>query len=257
MSKRIVAIVQARMASTRLPGKVLKLIEGRPLLHYLVERIRRASRIDEIVIATTVADEDNAIVDFCVENQIRYFRGAQLDVLSRYAGAATENQGDCIVRICSDSPVIDTGLIDEIVMEFTDEASTSDYLSNTIDQTFPLGMNVEIFSVNALMAAYQNAKSVYEREHVTPYIYFHPEQFKIAQKHYKEDLSKIRLTVDEQADFELIDLIIRKLYHVKPDFTLQDILSLLRAEPELVKINAHIQQTRVEKSSINLNNDGQ
>jgi len=245
MSDRVVAIVQARMASTRLPGKVLKEILGKPILAYLIERIKNASSIDDLVIATTTDLTDETIVEYCIANNIKYFRGSENDVLSRYMGAAIASNADYIVRICSDSPAVDTGLINEIVNEFKQQRNNCDYLSNTIDQTYPLGMNIEIFSLEALTIADQNAKTVYEREHVTPYIYFNKDRFRVLKKNYYKNLSNIRLTIDELDDFRLMQNVIENLYPNDQYFTLEQILSFLEKNPDILKINQHVKQTQV------------
>ena len=182
MSDYVVAIIQARMNSERLPGKVMKKTLGKPLLFYLTERIKKCGMVDKIVVATTKAIQDNLIVDFCNENDLKYYRGSENDVLSRFKEAATENNANIIVRICADSPLLDYRIIDQMINEFKGNKHNCDYLSNTIDQTYPLGMNVEVFSVNSLIIANKNAKSKYDREHVTPYIIYEKELFKIIKK---------------------------------------------------------------------------
>ena len=241
--KKVVAIVQARMDSSRLPGKVLKEILDKSLLEYLIERIEKSTLLDEIIIATSHKSCDDIIQKFCNEKYIKCFRGSENDVLSRFYEAATESKADYIIRICADSPVIDFSLIDELISEFTEKSHNCDYLSNTINQTYPLGMNVEIFTSQALKKAYINAKTLYEREHVTPYIYSHPKQFSIGQKHLDKDMSFLRLTVDEQKDFELIKYIIEELYPTNPNYTLSDILNLYDKNPEIFKINSNVKQT--------------
>lgn len=245
MTKRVVAIVQARMGSTRLPGKVLKEVLGKPLLGFLVERIRRSRLISELVIATSTENSDDIIADYCAKQGIAVYRGSEADVLSRYAEAAAEYKADYIVRICADSPLIDPGMIDEIIQEFLDKYPSCDYLSNTLKQTCPLGMNTEIFSFQALQTAHLKARLPYEREHVTPYIYSNPQLFSICQKHYQPDLSNFRLTVDMPEDFELVRTILEQLYLAKPGFSLSDVIAMLKEYPELYKINLHIQQTQI------------
>jgi spore coat polysaccharide biosynthesis protein SpsF len=245
-TKRVVAIVQARMGSTRLSGKVMKEVLGRPLLWYLVERLRAAKLLDDIVIATTELESDGLIVDFCEKFNIKFFRGSENDVLSRYAGAAKIFDVDCVVRICSDSPLIDPELIDELINEFLLSSPPCDYLSNTLDQTYPLGMNVEVFASEVLFEADSKAVLAYEREHVTPYIYCGSNKFSICKKHYSSDFSKVRLTVDVQEDFDLVKAILECLYPQKNNFNLKDILEFYQRAPEVFRKNSHIQQRRFD-----------
>lgn len=242
MSKRVVAIIQARMNSERLPGKVLKKILNKPLLFYLTERIKRCKMIDEIIVATSKADQDDLIISFCEENDVKYFRGSENDVLLRFKEAASENNANVVVRICADSPLIDHRIIDQSIYKFLDNENNCDYLSNTIDQSYPLGMNVEVFSMDSLIKANQKALSKYEREHVTPYIYQNNQKFKILEKHYKKNLSHLRLTVDEKEDFDLIKIIIKSLYPKKNDFTLEEIIYFLSTNKKLIQINQHVKQ---------------
>jgi spore coat polysaccharide biosynthesis protein SpsF len=244
----VVAIVQARMGSTRLPGKVLAPVLGRPLLSYLVERLRRCRFIDEAVIATTTEPKDSVIVEYCASEGVSCFRGSELDVLERYAVAARSFHADIVVRISADSPVIDPALVDEMVDDFVRSSPPCDYLSNTIAQTYPLGMNAEVFSSIALRAAAANTTLPYDREHVTPYIYHNPNRFRICTKHHVRDLSATRLTVDTPEDFTMVASVIERLYPANPEFGLGDIIALLDAQPSLRSINAHICQTSTART---------
>lgn len=248
-NKKVVVIVQARMDSVRMPGKVLKEILKKPLLGYLIERLRRATLIDDIVIATTTKRSDDKVVKFCNDNQINCFRGPEFDVLKRYYMAAKEFKAENIVRICGDSPLIDPVMVDEMVSEFLNMKISTDYYSNTINQTYPLGMNTEIFSFSALESAYKNANNKFEREHVTPFIYMNAEVFKICQKHIQPNLSKLRLTVDQKEDFEVIKLIIENFN--KPnqpfDFTLEDIVSLSKEKPTIFSKNNKVSQKTIKE----------
>lgn len=243
MTMRVVAIVQARMRSTRLPGKVLKLVLDRPLLDYLVERLRRSRAINELVIATSTHPADDAIADYCRRNGVACYRGSEDDVLARYMDAATEFAADVIVRISADSPLIDPGVVDELVEEFLATTPTCDYLSNTINQTYPLGMNTEVFSYRALRQAHREATLSYDREHVTPFLYHNRDRFAVCENHHQPDLSGLRLTVDVPEDLELVTVILERLHAGNPEFTLSDIAQLYEREPELRNINSHIRQT--------------
>lgn len=217
-------------------------ILGKSLLDYLIERMRKTRLIDDIVIATSLEVANDVISAHCAARNVECFRGSEEDVLSRYFEAAKAYHADFVVRVCSDSPLIDPSLVDELVNEYLTQHPKYDYYSNTLNQSCPLGMNVEIFSFESLMYANANANQVYEREHVTPYIYKNPEIYKIGRKTYEPDLSAIRLTVDTPEDFELIKSTIEKLYPINPDFKLADIIALVEREPSLLKLNSHIIQ---------------
>ena len=240
--KRIIIIVQARMGSTRLPGKILKTILGKPLLGYLIERLQRVSLADKIIIATTTNESDNTIVDFCQKEGVSVFRGSEEDVLSRYYLSAEENQADVVVRITSDCPLSDPKLIDSCIQFFLDNTHQYDYVSNSIERTYPRGFDVEVFSSGALWKAHKLAFSASDREHVTLFMYKNPKQFRVGSIKQGKDLSEYRLTVDTPEDFELIRLILESLYPKNPNFNLEDVTKILEEQPEWVKINAHIQQ---------------
>jgi len=240
--RKVLIIVQARMGSTRLPGKIMKTVLGRPLLDFLVHRLKRSALADGIVIATTKNKQDVKIVNFCLGQEIFCFAGSEDDVLDRYYQAATKFNADVIVRISSDCPLIDPLLIDKLISFFLELQPNCDYLSNTLVRTFPRGMDIEVFSYAALALAAERAVLPEEREHVTPYIYRHPELFKLHSYIQADDNSRYRWTVDCPEDFELITKILENIYPKNPDFTLQDLLKLLKKHPEWSKINAHIEQ---------------
>jgi spore coat polysaccharide biosynthesis protein SpsF len=241
---KTVIIVQARMTSTRLPGKVLKEVMGKPLLEYQIERLKRSEMADEIIIATTVNDTDLPIVRLCERLNIAYFRGSEEDVLSRYYYAAKQYSGDVIARVTSDCPVIDPKIMDNVIKYFIDNQDWCDYAS-TGDDSYPRGMNTEVFSFNGLEQAFANATKPYEREHVTPYFYLNPDKSTIRYVPYKEDYSQHRWTVDTPEDFELIKRILEALYPQKKEFTLEDCLDLLQRNPEWSLINKHIEQKKL------------
>lgn len=236
-------IIQARMGSTRLPGKILLPIRGRPMLSYLLERVRNVKSKHSILIATTNLSNDDVIETFCREENVSIFRGSEEDVLSRYYQACCSFPTHLIVRITSDCPLIDPQLIDQAI-DLMYKSPTLDYVSNTQLRTFPRGMDVEIFTFEALKIAFQEAQSAYDREHVTPYLYKHPEFFNLANFVHIPDVSHYRLTVDTHEDFTLISKIFEHLYPVKKHFTLLDVLQVLKDHPEWEKINAHVQQKK-------------
>lgn len=241
MSK-VVAIVQARMGSTRLPGKVLKEVLSRPLLSYQIERMKKSKHINELIIATT-PNKNQPILDLCVKENVHYFVGSEENVLERYYLAAKKYQADIVVRMTSDCPLIDFEIVDEVINMF--QNSHFDYVSNTQDRTFPRGMDIEVFSFNSLEQAYLEAKQDYEKEHVTPYLYLNPQKFAIGQYIQEADLNELRLTVDTQEDFLLISKVLETLYPENAEFKLDDIIDLLKQNESWIDINKHIVQKKL------------
>lgn len=239
----IVAIIQARMGSTRLPGKVLIDIQGKPLLEHVIDRVRMARLIDRMVIATTFNEKDKAIIEFAKNLNIPYYVGSEDDVLDRFYQTAKKYKAETIVRITADRPFEDPEVIDKVVSYYLSHKEGVDYVSNTIKPTYPEGLDVEGFSFEALGKAWKEAKKPSEREHVTPYIWNHPELFRLTNVENDEDLSHLRWTVDTEADLQFTREIYARLYHGQV-FFMKDILALLSAEPELARINKGI--TRYE-----------
>lgn len=239
-NRDIVAIVQARMGSTRLPEKVLLEVLGKPLLAYLLERLERCQTLSSLVVATTIDPSDDRIVNFCANLHYDCFRGSEEDLLQRYKEAAKIAQADIIVRVTGDCPLIDPQVIDKAVTLFCQ--GKFDYLSNTIERTFPRGMDVEVFSIEVLERIDLLSQLPEERGHVTPYIYRHPEQFRIGSFNYSENYSRYRWTVDTAEDFLLIKTLLEAIYPQKPQFTLEDLLQLIESHPEWTEINQHISQ---------------
>ncbi|MBD2327196.1 glycosyltransferase family protein [Alkalinema sp. FACHB-956] len=238
---KTVIIVQARMTSTRLPGKVLKTVLGKPLLEYQLERLQRVSLADQIVIATTVNETDQPIVDLCDRLSIPTYRGSEEDVLARYYEAATQFAAEVIVRVTSDCPLIDPELIDRVIAIYQQNAPNLDYIV-TDEVSYPRGMDVEVFSMRVLEGTYKEATHPTHREHVTPFIYQQPSRYHIYTVIQDCLLAPYRLTVDTSEDFELIRCILEHLYSAKPQFNLHSIIDLLQQKPELVAINAHVRQ---------------
>jgi spore coat polysaccharide biosynthesis protein SpsF len=244
--KRVVAIVQARMGSTRLPGKVLKEVLGKTLLEIELERIKRAELLDAIVVATTEKPTDRSIEEVCKLLEIPVFRGAEDDVLDRFYRAAKEQQAEVIVRLTADCPLIDPAIIDQVVTFYINNLPEYDYVSNTEARTFPRGMDVEVFSMEALEEAWQKAKKPEEREHVTPYIYRNRKLFDIGIVMRGTNEAKRRWTVDTPEDLELITKILEALYPEKPKFTIDDIFEVLEENPEWEKINEEVKQKKLD-----------
>jgi spore coat polysaccharide biosynthesis protein SpsF len=245
---KTVIIVQARMTSTRLPGKVLKTVLGKPLLEYQIERLRRVKLADAIVIATTTNPTDDPIVALCTSLSIPYYRGSEQDVLSRYYEAAQIHQADVIVRVTSDCPLIDPQVIDQVIQYYIDHQDQYDYVSNSLERTYPRGMDTEVFSFKVLQEIFLEAKALPDREHVTPFIYRHSERYRLAGIQYVKNCSHYRWTVDTQEDFELITRMIEAIYPRTQNFTLSDCLSLVQNNPSWSTINAHIEQKKYDES---------
>jgi len=244
---KIVAIVQARMGSTRLPGKVMMEICGKVVLLHIIDRLKACKLLDKIVIATTLSDKDDVIFDavYNYDKSIGLFRGSEENVLERYYLAAKKFNADVVVRITSDDPLIDPCGIDTLIREFL--MGDCDYVSNSLNKTFPLGLDAEVFSFNALENAYHNASHSYEREHVTPYIIENPDKFKLLNVSNDIDLTHLRWTLDTQEDFEFISAVYKRIYPKKQLFLMDDVLELLDREPELIDINRHIEQKKIHQ----------
>ncbi|WP_100374044.1 cytidylyltransferase domain-containing protein [Bacillus sp. FJAT-45037] len=241
---KVVAIIQARMGSTRLPGKVLKKINNIPLLEYQMERLKRSTNIDQLVIATTKKESDDPIVGFCNSFGLSYFRGSEEDVLSRYYEAAKYFAAEVVVRITSDCPIIDPNVVDGVIAAYKN--NKYDYVSNTLKRSYPRGMDTEVFAIDVLEKAYKDADKPFEREHVTPYIYLNPETFKLYNLEYISDQSSHRWTVDTKEDFILIKKILENFKFLDNDFSMEDTLSYINKNPELKEINADIEQKKLD-----------
>lgn len=236
MPKRIAAIIQARMGSTRLPNKVLAKIEEHPMIWHLVQRLKNSKYKPEIIIATTTSEKDKLILDIVKELNVKSFAGSVDDVLDRYYQAAKKFNIDIIIRITADCPLIDPEILDEILKFYL--KNEYDYVSNTHPPTYPDGLDVEILSFDILERAWKEAKLASEREHVTAFIWKNEDLFNLGNFSNKEvDLSKMRWTVDEKEDLEFVREVYKNLYTKKKIFLTSDILNLLRNKPELMKIN--------------------
>jgi spore coat polysaccharide biosynthesis protein SpsF len=246
---KIVAILQARMSSTRLPGKVLAEVVGKPLLEHVVRRARQAQMLNQVVVATTTEPSDDALVRFCVENNIPCFRGQVNDVLDRYYQAALRFDADVIVRLTADCPLLDPLVIDKVVGLFSEEKC--DYASNVHPPTFPDGLDTEVFGMNVLRQAWQEARLTSEREHVTAYIWKRPKVFRLVNLRNEVDTSSLRWTVDELCDLEFVQAVYLHLYRAgQAPFRMADILALLEREPALKEINAGLERNEGYAKSI-------
>ena len=229
-------IIQARMGSSRLPGKVLmKSGNGMSLLYHVINQLRHCSKVKNLVIATTTNQEDDEIEKFANNNSVNVFRGKEKDVLDRYFQCAKKYSFSTIVRITADCPLIDPQIVDKVIEQFFSE--NYDFATNTLTRTFPIGTDVEVFSFSALNKAWENAQLPSEREHVTPYLR-KEENFKIINVENDKNISNLRLTVDRIEDFELIKQILNNI-SINP-IHLEDVLELFSRKPELIEINKHI-----------------
>ncbi len=239
----VVAIVQARVGSTRLPGKVLMEIEAKPMLWHVINRLRYCKLLNEIVIATSINKNDDLIEKFCNDNNVICFRGSENDVLSRYYEAAKRQKANTIVRITSDCPLIDPRIVDLVVDNH--KKFSADYSSNIFKRTYPRGLDTEVFNFDTLEKIHKRADKAYQREHVTAFIHEYPELFKLYTVENDQDLSCLRLTVDEEEDLKLIREIYKKL-NSKSVFFMEDIIKILNDEPSLARINERIKQKNIK-----------
>ena len=247
MSKpKVVAIVQARLGSTRLPGKVLKDLAGAPVLERCLGRLKRARCLDAIVVATTTLEADKPLADWCAERGWACERGSEEDLLDRYYLAARKHRAEVVVRVTSDCPLIDPDLVDQVVGEFLARQPQVDYASTRLPQyRYPRGLDTEVMTMAALETAWREDQNPAWREHVTPYLYFHPERFRLHGVMHHQDLSRFRLTVDTPEDLELIRLIYVHFDHDR--FTWQEAVELVEAHPRWQAINAEVRQKEVPR----------
>jgi spore coat polysaccharide biosynthesis protein SpsF len=237
--EKVPAVIQARLGSTRLPGKVLKTAAGKTMLELLVERLRRCRRIDQIIVATSEAPSDRAIVEVAERIGVPWFVGSEQDVLARYVGAVRKFDLPAVVRITADCPLHDPAIVDQCIARFC--AERPDYCSNIHPRSIPDGLDVEVMSRWTLESADRDSTSKPDREHVTHYIYTHPERFEIlAAAPGNAELAKHRWTLDTPADYELIKAIFESLYPQNPDFRMSDVLSLIARDEHIQSLSRAI-----------------
>ena len=240
---RSIAIIQARMGSTRLPGKVLADIAGEPMLARVMERTRSARTVDQAVVATTELSVDHAIAQLCRQRGWPCFRGSETDVLDRYYGAAIEFSADLVVRVTSDCPLIDPRLIDAHVNLLLARWGELDFVTNMAKQTYPLGLAVEVMPADVLACMKRMSHSGMLKEHVTTLAYIEPGWFQIGHILHAVDLSHHRWTVDTREDLELVRLIFQHFGHDR--FSWEEVLPVLERHPEWSQINESIQQKAI------------
>ena len=233
---KVVAVVQARMGSSRFPGKVMKPVAGKPLIELLLQRLARSEEVDQIVLATTDQPQDDALASYVQGLGFAVFKGSESDVLDRFYRVAESHEAEVVVRITGDCPLVDSFLVDDAIRSFREQGV--DYLSNTSPPTFPDGLDVEVFTMAALSQAAAEGKQPAEREHVTPYIR-ESGLFSVGQLAHEKDLSDLRWTVDEEEDLEVI----RKVFeHFAPrtDFSWLEVLEFARKSPSVFRANEHL-----------------
>lgn len=241
-AENVVTIVQARVASNRLPGKVMKLVLGRPLLERVLQRVCRARLAGTVVVATTVHAEDDAIAHLCWQLGIPCYRGDSADVLDRHYRAAVKYDAEVMVKIGADCPLIDPAIIDEVIGVYLARPEAYDYVSNLRPPSYPEGNGVEVIRMAALERAWREAWRPHEREHTTPYFWENPRRFRLHNVRWERDLNDAtthRWKVDYMEDLLLVQAVYGALYQQNPHFALEDILSLLEREPQVAGVNGH------------------
>ena len=235
---RIVATIEARMTSTRLPGKVLMEVNGRPLIAYQLDRILKSKKLDRVVVATSDLDKDDAIESFCKEYGVDCYRGSENDVMGRYYDCAKLYNPNIVVRMTADCPLIDPDIIDKLVRKFEDD--NIDYCANTVPpetSTFPDGSDVEVFSMKALKRANIEVKDKHRREHVT-FQFWQDVNYTSSQYTQEKDWSKYRITVDYPEDFEVVSYIFNKLKNKGICGSLKEIINIIDNNQKIKEINS-------------------
>lgn len=235
----IVTVIQARMSSSRLPGKVMLPILGKPLLLRMIERVRNSNLAGKIIIATSANPDDDRIETLCWENNVICFRGNLTDLLDRHYQVGKLYNADAVVKIPSDCPLIDPHIIDKVLQSYI-ESEEYDYVSNLHPASYPDGNDVEIFSFQVLEHAWRDATKNFEREHTTPFIWEHLDMFKVGNVKWETGLdfsSSLRFTIDYEEDYQFIKKVFEELYPQNPKFGLNDILKLIEQKPEIAEIN--------------------
>jgi spore coat polysaccharide biosynthesis protein SpsF len=239
---KTIIVIQARTGSSRLPGKVLLPLAGKPLLVRMVERVMAAKTADNVVVATTQDKGDDVIEELCKEHSIDCFRGHPTDLLDRHFKAAQQFNADVVVKIPSDCPLIDPSVIDKVLSVYLDQHIQYDYVSNLHPASYPDGNDVEAMHTDTLEVAWHEAKKDYEREHTTPFIWEHPKRFRIGNVAWETGLNYSmthRFTIDYQEDYDFIKRVYDELWTAeRPIFSLEEILALLEEKPEILAINA-------------------
>ena len=240
----IIAVIQARMTSARLPGKILQAISGVPMLECVVRRVRRCEPVKKVVVATSSRAEDDPTAALCRKIGVDCFRGDENDVLDRFYRAAAEHRSDVVVRITADCPLIDAGVSGKVIRAFLDQRP--DYASNTLERTYPRGLDTEVMTMPALERAWREAREPYQRAHVTPYFYRDPARFRLLSVKGDADYSRYRWTVDTPEDMAFVRAVYAR-FPGRDDFSWSEAVALLEREPALVEINRQVSQKPLQE----------
>ena len=243
--QRIVATIEARMNSSRLPGKILLPLAGKPSLERLVERARKSKKVDEVVVATTVSASDDAVEQWAQKAGVSIYRGSEEDVLLRVLEAARAYRGDVIVELTGDCPLIDPTMIDSLIEMY--QNSDFDYVSNVLERTYPRGWDVQVFARKILEEVNLSTNDLADRENVSLYIYEHPERFKLGGMKAPKELygPDIRICVDTLEDFQLVEAVYNALYFKNSDSTAYDVMDFLKKNPKVTALNQRVEQKKV------------
>ena len=237
------------MNSSRLPGKVMLDLCGKTVLAHVVDRVLACERVDEVVVATTEHPHDQRIVAEAENLGVRVYRGSEDDVLERFFKAAKKFDAEILVRVTADCPLFDPRLLTRMYAEF-ERISLADspnlYLSNTRIRTYPRGLDAEIFNFPALELAHKEARQAFEREHVTPYMYQHPKKFALYSFKGGEDFSDFRWTLDTPEDYQFFEAVCSELHENGRIFSTEEVMGLLRDQPQLIELNAHVRQKNIK-----------
>lgn len=246
---KIGIVIQARMGSSRLPGKVLMDIGGQPLLSYIHSRLNHLNERYSLIVATTVNNKDDILADFCFGHKIKFWRGPELDVLSRFFQLSTLEDFDIIVRLNADCPFLDAEFVQNKIEIFLEKMPEIDYASTILKETYPLGIHVEIMTMAALTWAYNQCDNPELREHVTPFIYQNPSLFKLFGFQSAQNNSNLRLTIDYPEDAAFVTEVLRLLREKQMDETVDNIVNLLKNSNNLIAYNQHIKKPqKIEKT---------
>jgi spore coat polysaccharide biosynthesis protein SpsF len=242
----IAAIIQARMGSTRFPGKTFCELAGKPLIWHVVNRLKYSGKIDQIIIATTDTVKDDILADWAARECVSLFRGSENNVLERYYHAARQYEADIIVRITADDPFKDPSIIDRVITMLQDEKL--DFACNNNPPSFPEGLDTEVFTFGALERAFIDARDDFEKEHVTQFFYRNKEEFRQANLANEKDLSFLRWTIDTESDYKMAERVYRLLYRENNIFQMEDILEILRQNPDIQELNNNVERSAMYKS---------
>lgn len=246
-NNNILAIIQARMSSSRLPGKMLlPIYKNKSVLEFMFNRVKKSKKIDTIIVGTSIDKSDDAIEHVCKKNNINCYRGSLHNVLDRFYQATQAFKPiSHVVRLTGDCPIHDPIVIDAVIEHAL--STKADYTCNTNPPTFPDGLDCEVMTCDTLETTFNNATTSFEKEHVTPYIYQHPEKFNCENMLAEQNFSNYRFTLDETKDLEFISNVVNALHDKKPTFTFQDVIHLLKNKPEWIMLNKHIKRNKGSK----------